>query len=65
MLLDRLIGKASPAAALRRAMALIEKEQYSEALPLLTRAAEAGLAEAQYQIGRLYLQGSSLPYSPN
>src|SRR5690349_22325900 len=63
MLLDRLIGKASPAAALRRAAALIEKEHYAEALPLMARAAEAGLPDAEYQIGRLYLQGSGVPYS--
>lgn len=63
MLLDRLIGKASPAAALRRAAALIEKKQYSEAVPHLARAAEAGLPDAEYQIGRLYLQGSGVPYS--
>ena len=58
MLLDRLIGKTSPAAALRRAAVLIEKEHYADALPLLARAAEAGLPDAEYRIGRLYLQGS-------
>ena len=52
MLLDRLIGRASPSAALRRAVALIEKERFSEALPLLARAAEAGLPEAEDQIRR-------------
>ena len=63
MLLDRLIGKTSPAAAFRRAAGLIEKERYADAWPLLARAAEAGLPDAEYQIGRLYLQGSGVPYS--
>jgi hypothetical protein len=57
MLLDRLSAKLRLHEALRRATAPIEKEQYAGALPLLARAAEAGLPDA-YQIGRLYLQGS-------
>ncbi|MHC2463486.1 tetratricopeptide repeat protein [Bradyrhizobium embrapense] len=63
MLFDRLIGKASPEAGLRRAIALIEKERFAEALPHLARMAEAGSAEAAYHIGRLYLQGAGVPYS--
>src|SRR5579872_6743718 len=63
MLFDRLIGKASPASALRRGLGLLEREQFTEALPLLAQAAQAGLPEAAYQIGRLYLQGSGVPYS--
>src|SRR4051794_41761724 len=63
MLFDRLIGKASPEAALRRAIALLEKERFADALPLLARAAEAGNAEAEYHIGKLYLQGGGVPYS--
>lgn len=63
MLFDRLIGKASPETGLRRAIALIEKERFAEALPHLARMAEAGSAEAAYFIGKLYLQGGGVPFS--
>jgi hypothetical protein len=46
MFVDRLIGLGSPAAALRRAIELIEQEKFAAAFPLLTRAAKAGIREA-------------------
>lgn len=60
MPIDRLFGIAPPATALRRAIGLVEQEKVAEALPLLTRAPAAGLAEAK-QIGRLYLKGKCSP----
>src|SRR5438552_743566 len=52
MFVDRLIGLASPAAALRRAITLIEQERGAEAFPLLTRAAKAGIPQAELGFAR-------------
>src|SRR5215471_137925 len=62
-LADRLIGALSPAAALRRAVHLTEQGDLKQAFPLLTRAARAGIAEAEYRIGRCYLEGAGVPPS--
>jgi TPR repeat protein len=62
-LLDRLLSAMSPAAALRRAVALTEQGDVKQAFPLLTRAARAGIAEAEYRVGRCYLEGSGVPPS--
>src|SRR4051794_39213592 len=62
-LLDRLIGRVSPQAALRRATRLSEDGRSAQALPLLRRAAQAGIGEAQYRIALAYLQGSGVPAS--
>ena len=53
----------SPAAALRRAVRLTEQGNVKQAFPLLTRAARAGIAEAEYRVGRCYLEGAGVPPS--
>ena len=62
-LLDRLSVPLSPAAALRRAVRLTEQGNVKQAFPLLTRAARAGIAEAEYRVGRCYLEGAGVPPS--
>jgi hypothetical protein len=62
-LLDRLLVPLSPAAALRRAVRLTEQGNIKQAFPLLTRAALAGIAEAEYRVGRCYLEGAGVPPS--
>ncbi len=62
-LLDRLIASTSPSAALRRAVRLTEQGDVKQAFPLLTRAARAGIAEAEYRVGRCYLEGAGVPPS--
>ena len=62
-LLDRLLAPLSPAAALRRGVRLIEQGDVKQAFPLLTRAARAGIAEAEYRVGRCYLEGAGVPPS--
>ena len=62
-LLDRLMASMSPAAALRRAVKLTEQGDVKQAFPLLTRAARAGIAEAEYRVGRCYLEGAGVPPS--
>jgi uncharacterized protein len=54
-LLDRLSVPLSSGAALRRAVRLAEQGNVKQAFPLLTRAARAGIAEAEYRVGRCYL----------
>ena len=63
MFVDQLIGFASPAAALRRAIRLSELSRFTEAFPLLTRAAKAGIPEAEFRVARFYLEGSGVPLS--
>ena len=62
-LVDRLIANVSPAAALRRALKLTEQGEVKQAFPLLARAARAGIAEAEYRLGRCYLEGAGVPPS--
>ncbi|MEA2780218.1 MAG: uncharacterized protein QOK29_1762, partial [Rhodospirillaceae bacterium] len=62
-IVDRLRGFASPAAALRRAITLSGEGKAKQALPLLTRAAKAGIAEAEYRVARCYLEGTGVPPS--
>ena len=62
-LLDRLTSGISRAAALRRAIRLMDKGNVKAAFPLLSRAARAGLAEAEYRMGRVYLEGAGAPPS--
>src|ERR1700676_3108141 len=63
LLVDRLIGLASPEAALRRAVRLGERGKAAQAFPLLTRSARAGIAEAEYRVARCYLEGAGVPPS--
>ena len=61
--LDRLLAPVSPTAALRRALRLAEQGDVKQAFPLLARAARAGIAEAEYRVGRCYLEGTGVPPS--
>ena len=61
--MDHLIGLVSPAAALRRANQLRESGKEAEAFPLLTRAAKAGFAAAEYAMACSYLEGRGVPAS--
>jgi TPR repeat protein len=63
LVLDRLIGLASPEAALRRAVRLSEQGKVAEAFPLLTRSAKAGIADAEYRVACCYLEGTGVPAS--
>jgi TPR repeat protein len=58
VVVDRLIGLASPRAALRRSMRLREKGRVAEAFRLLSVAAKAGIADAEYRVARCYLEGA-------
>ena len=62
-LLDRLITPVSPRAALRRAIRLTEQKRLGAAFRLLSVAARAGLPEAEYRVGRCYLEGGGVPPS--
>ena len=61
--LIRLLAPVSPTAALRRALRLAEQGDVKQAFPLLSRAARAGIAEAEYRVGRCYLEGAGVPPS--
>ncbi|MGA7867797.1 MAG: hypothetical protein WCA23_28120, partial [Stellaceae bacterium] len=63
LVLDRLIGLASPETALRRAVRLSDQGKVAEAFPLLTRSAKAGIGEAEYRVGCCYLEGAGVPAS--
>src|ERR1700730_13933684 len=63
LVLDRLIGLASPEAALRRAIRRSEQGRAAKAFPLFTRSAKAGIAEAEYRVARSYLEGTGVPPS--
>src|SRR5438270_7891795 len=63
LVIDRLIGLASPEAALRRAVRLSDQGKIAEAFPLLTRSAKAGIAEAEYRVACCYLEGAGVPAS--
>ena len=63
LVLDRLIGLASPEAALRRAVRLSEQGKVAAAFPLLTRSAKAGIADAEYRVACCYLEGAGVPAS--
>ena len=61
--LDVILSPFSAAAALRRAVRLTDKGDRRAAFPLLARAARAGIAEAEFRIGRCYLEGTGVPPS--
>src|SRR6185312_1422993 len=61
--LDRVIGLLSASAALRRAIRLNKQPQTARAFALFAVAADAGIAEAAYRVGRCYLEGSGVPHS--
>ena len=61
--IDRVVSAGSPMAALKRAIQLDEAGEPRRAFALFTRAARAGLPEAQFRVGRAYLKGSGVPVS--
>src|ERR1017187_7710234 len=61
--LDWIICLGSPTVALRRAIRLDEKGKTAKAFRLLTRAAKAGIADAEYRVAQSYFAGSSVPPS--
>ena len=61
--LDRVQAVFSPTAAVRRAAALIAVGKPGPAFRLYVRATRSGLAEAEYQVGRCYLEGVGVPLS--
>src|SRR3569623_2111603 len=62
-LIDKLPAGFSPSAALRRALKLQEEDNPKGAFPLLSKAARAGIPEAEFRVGRCYLEGSGVPPS--
>src|SRR5271155_901395 len=62
-MMDQLIGLVSPSAALRRAKRMRERGRGAEAFPLVTRAAKAGLADAEFWVAQSYLEGTGVPAS--
>ena len=62
-LIDRIVSAGSPTAALKRAIQLDEAGQHRRAFNLFSRAARAGLPEAQFWVGRAYLKGAGVPVS--
>ncbi|RVD11957.1 sel1 repeat family protein [Mesorhizobium sp. M2A.F.Ca.ET.029.05.1.1] len=62
-ILDRLTGRFRPALALRRAIQLSDSGRLAEAFALMAIAAGAGIVEAQYRVGRCYLEGTGVPPS--
>ena len=60
---DRVQALVSPEAALRRATALAADGQHGKAFALYARAARTGLAEAEYKVGRSYLEAAGVPRS--
>jgi hypothetical protein len=61
--IDRIASAGSPMAALKRAIQLDEAGEARRAFALFSRAARAGLPEAQFRVGRAYLKGSGVPVS--
>src|SRR5450631_653543 len=62
-LLDKLIGGFSPAASLRRGILLQEQSEVKAAFALFCRAARANIPEAEFRVGRCYLEGAGVPPS--
>src|ERR1700733_16644 len=60
---DALMAGLSPAAALRRGLRQFEQGQMRDAFVLLSRAARAGIPEAEFRVGRCYLEGAGVPPS--
>ena len=60
---DWVICLGRPTVALRWAIRLSEMGKAAEAFRLLTRAAKAGIADAEYRVAQSYLAGSGVPPS--
>ena len=57
--LERVQAVFSPTAALRRGTALMAAGKPGPAFQLYVRASRGGLAEAEYRVGRCYLDGAA------
>src|SRR6201996_9061377 len=60
---DPLMAALSPAAALRRGVRQAEQGDMKGAFALLPRAARSGVPEAEFRVGRCYLEGAGVPPS--
>src|SRR5579862_1123852 len=60
---DFILAPMSATASLRRAVRLTDRGDRKTAFPLLVRAARAGIPEAEFRIGRCYLEGAGVPPS--
>ena len=61
--LERVQAVFSPTAALRRGATLMAAGKSGPAFQLYARAGRTGLAEAEYRVGRCYLDGVGVPPS--
>ncbi len=61
--LERVQAVFSPKAALRRGATLMAAGKTGPAFQLYARAGRTGLAEAEYRVGRCYLDGVGVPAS--
>ncbi|MEA2736963.1 MAG: uncharacterized protein QOH05_270, partial [Acetobacteraceae bacterium] len=62
-LFDSVFAALSPAAALRRGVKQFEQGDMKGAFLLLSRAARSGIPEAEFRVGRCYLEGTGVPPS--
>ena len=62
-LFGKVQAAVSPAARLRQAIAQADAGHLADAFPVLAKAAQAGEAEAQFRVGRAYLEGAGVPPS--
>ena len=62
-LLDRVTACCRQRRRCDRAIRLTSAAGPAQAFPLFARAARAGIAEAEYRVGRCYLEGSGVPVS--
>src|ERR1700710_379005 len=60
---DRLISGFSSAASLRRGVRMQEQGNARAAFALLSRAGRANIPEAEFRVGRCYLEGAGVPPS--
>lgn len=60
-LFSRLIARRSPQARLEHGLRLLKDEDFTEAFAEISAAAQSGLPEAQFRLGRLYLDGTGVP----
>jgi TPR repeat protein len=62
-LFDKLIAGFTVSGALKRGIALQEAGDLKTAFKLLSKAAKSGLPEAEFRVGRCYLEGAGVPAS--
>ena len=62
-LFDRLKAAVFASARLRRAIRKMEQGRPDRGFPLLARLAQRGVVEAQFRVGRAYIDGAGVPVS--